>query len=56
MFNEQRWLNGINQQQGASTWLNTLPIKEEGYIINKNCFWDLLQLHNYGMDGNYNDS
>ena len=42
--NKQRRLN---QQQGASIWLTTLPIKEEGYTINKNCFWNLLRLR-YG--------
>ena len=36
--NEHRRLNEINQQQGAPTWFTTLPIKEEGYTINKNCF------------------
>ena len=44
MSDEQRQLKEINQQQGASTWLTTLPIKEEGYTINKNCFWDLLRI------------
>ena len=47
MSDEQGRLNEINRQQGASTWLTTLPIKEEGYTINKNCFWDLLRLR-YG--------
>ena len=47
MSDEQRRLNEINRQQGAYTWLTTLPIKEEGYTINKNCFWDQLRLR-YG--------
>ena len=47
LSDEQRRLNEINRQQGASTWLTTLSIKEEGYTINKNCFWDLLRLR-YG--------
>ena len=47
MSDEQRQLNEINQQQDASTWLTTLPLKEEGYAINKNHFWDLLRLR-YG--------
>ena len=47
MSDEQRRLNEVNRQQGASTWLTTLPIKEEGYTINMNCFWDLLRLR-YG--------
>ena len=33
--------------QGAFTWLRTLPIKEQGYTINKNGFWGLLRLR-YG--------
>ena len=44
MSDEHRRLNEINQQQSASTWFTALPIEEEGYNINKNCFWDLLQL------------
>ena len=47
MSDEQRQSNKINQQQGASTWLTALPLKEEGYTINKNCFLDLLRLR-YG--------
>ena len=44
MSDEQRRLNEINRQQGSSTWLNTLSIKEEGYTINKNCFCHPLRL------------
>ena len=47
MSDERRRLNEINPQKGASTWFTTLPIKEEGYTIHKNCFWDLLRLR-YG--------
>ena len=47
MPGEKRRLNEINQQDSASTWLTTLPIKEQGYTMNKNCFWDLLRLR-YG--------
>ena len=53
MSNEQRRLNEINRQQGASNWLTGLPIIKEGYTINKNCFWDLLRLW-YGW--HYNGS
>ena len=28
-------LNNINQEVGASSWLTTMPIKEEGYVITK---------------------
>ena len=46
MSDKQR-LNEINQQQSVSTWFITLSVKEEGCTINKNCFWDQLQLR-YG--------
>ena len=29
---EQKRLNDLNVEQGASSWLTTLPIKEEGYV------------------------
>ena len=51
MSDEHQRSNEINQQQGVSTWLTTLPIKEEGYTIKK-----LLLGSDYGMDGNYSDS
>jgi hypothetical protein len=34
----------INQENGASSWLTTLPLKEEGYTLNKQSFWDLIRL------------
>ena len=37
-------LNKINQEKGASTWLSTLPLKEEGYSLSKQEFWDLLKI------------
>ena len=34
-------LNKINQEKGASTWLSTLPLKEEEYNLSKQEFGDL---------------
>ena len=34
-------------EMGASSWLTTLPIKDEGYVLNKQCFWDLVSMR-YG--------
>ena len=43
----ERKQNDLNLETGASSWLTTLPIKEEGYILNKQSFWDLLSIR-YG--------
>ena len=47
MSSEERKQNDLNLETGASSWLTTLPIKEEGYILNKQSFWDLLSIR-YG--------
>ena len=49
MNEHQRKLNEINQQNGASIWLTTLPIKTEGYVLNKQSFWDLIHIR-YGWE------
>ena len=36
--------NSMNQEQLASICLTTLPIKEEGYDLTKQMFWDLVQM------------
>ena len=41
---QQQRLNSMNQEQGASSWLTTLPIKEEGYDLTKQLFWDLVRM------------
>ena len=41
---QQQRLNSMNQEQGASSWLTTLPIKEEGYDLTKKLFWDLVRM------------
>ena len=33
----------LNQEQNASSWLTSLTFKEEGYIVNKQCFFDLIR-------------
>ena len=47
MSSEERKQNDLNLETGASSWLTTLPIKEEGYVLNKQSFWDLLSIR-YG--------
>ena len=37
--NEQR-VNEIAQMKGASAWLTALPLKEEGFVLNKREFFD----------------
>ena len=44
---EQKRLNDLNLKTSTSAWLTTLPIKDEGYVLNKQCFWDLICLR-YG--------
>ena len=41
---EESKQNDLNLETGASSWPTTLPIKEEGYILNKQSFWDLLSI------------
>ena len=43
----KRKQNDLNLETGASSWFTTLPIKEEGYTLNKQSFWDLLSIR-YG--------
>ena len=41
--NQQR-LNDINQEPGASGWISSLSLDEEGYVLNKQLFWDLTHI------------
>ena len=41
--------NDIAQCEGASTWLTTLPLKEEDFDLNKREFIDALYIR-YGWD------
>ena len=44
---EQKRLNKLNKEQGASSWLTTIPLSEEGYDLTKQLFWDLIRIR-YG--------
>ena len=44
---QQKRLNELNQEQGASSWLTTLPILDEGYDLTKQLFWDFIRIR-YG--------
>ena len=46
--NQQR-LNDINQEPGASSWISSLPLEDEGYVLNKQLFWDLIHIR-YGWE------
>ena len=39
---QQKRLNELNQEQGASGWLTTLPTLDKGYDLTKKLFWDLI--------------
>ena len=47
MYDEKIKSNDIHEKKGASIWLSTLPLKDEGYCLNKQEFWDLVKLR-YG--------
>ena len=47
MSKEKIRLNDINQEIGALSWLTSLPLKEEGYALSKEEFWDLVKIR-YG--------
>ena len=36
--------NDIAQMKGASSWLTALPLKEEGYVLNKREFFDAVAI------------
>ena len=40
----QLHLMKLNQEQNASSWLTSPPLIEEGYIVNKQCFFDLIRM------------
>ena len=49
MSQHQIRLNDINQEIGASSWISTLPLASERYIMNKQLFWDLIRIR-YGWE------
>ena len=44
LSDEKLKLNDIHQEKDASVWLSTLSLKDEGYCLNKQEFWDLKKL------------
>ena len=42
LSDNKRRLLELNQEQGASSGLTTLPITDEGYDLTKQLFWDLI--------------
>ena len=40
-------MNDLNREEGASIWLTTIPLKDEGYDMSKQEFWDLIRIR-YG--------
>ena len=47
MSDNKRKLNEINNESTASLWLSSLPLKEEGYVLDKQTFWDSVRVR-YG--------
>ena len=47
---QQILLNNLNEENGASTWLTTLPLplKNERCVFTKQLFWDLIRIC-YGL-------
>ena len=48
MSSKYRRLNDIAQEQGSSSWLTILPIKQLGFSLSKAEFWDAFYLR-YGL-------
>ena len=46
--NQQR-LNDISQEPGASSWISLLPLEDEGCVLDKQLFWDLIHIR-YGWE------
>ena len=44
MNDEERRRNDANQESGSYNWLTALPLKEHGYDLNKEQFWDALRI------------
>ena len=42
MNSEQLHTNNLNHETGASAWLTTLLLKQEGYALTKQLFSDLI--------------
>ena len=51
-MSEQLRTSDLNQETGALVWLTTLLLKQEGYALTKQLFWDLIRIQ-YG--GNFQE-
>ena len=45
MTTEENRANEIAQLKGASSWLTSLPLAEEKFVLNKREFYDVLYIH-----------
>ena len=51
MTSAERRLIDINLESGVSNWLTTLPLKEWGYDLNKQQFWDAIRIrYNWNLE------
>ena len=44
MSMDKKRQNDANKESGASNWLTSLPLKDQGYALNKQQFWDALRI------------
>ena len=44
LSDKQKRLYELNREHGASSWLTTIPLSEEGYDLIKQSFWDLIRI------------
>ena len=44
MSKEQLRANDVAQMKGASAWLTSLPLRDEGFVLNKREFFDAISL------------
>ena len=49
MSENQERLNNINQEPGTSSWISSLSLEDEEYVLNKQLFWDLIHIR-YGFE------
>ena len=50
IHDERKCSNAANKESGASNWLTVLPLKVQGYDLNKEQFWDALRIkHNWAL-------
>ena len=49
MNESQQRFNDLNQEPAASSWILLLPLEDEGYVLNKQLFWDLIHIR-YGWE------